>query len=116
MTKSSAYAMICARNASPHPVNRQCFRNRFMYRLASRGLTTPPCGVPHLLRLPPVRRRFPSAMRHTTQQLRMRDRVEVLRQIGVHDIGVAPAEKPVHFLDRVACSASGMIAIGTVPR
>src|SRR6266568_2379018 len=94
MTTSSAYAMICARNASPHPVNRQCFRNRFMYRLASRGLTTPPCGVPQLLR--------------------MRDRVEVLRQIGVHDIGVAPAEKPVHFLDRVARSASGTIAIGTV--
>ena len=44
----------------------------------------------------------------------MWDRVEVLRQIGVHDIGVAPAEKPVHFLDRVACSASGTIAIGTV--
>jgi hypothetical protein len=38
------------------------------------------------------------AMRRTTQQLRMRDRVEVLRQIGVHDIGVAPAQKPVHFL------------------
>jgi hypothetical protein len=54
------------------------------------------------------------AARHTTQQLRMWDRVEVLRQIGVHDIGVAPAEKPVHFLDRVACSASGTIAIGTV--
>ncbi len=51
---------------------------------------------------------------HTTQQLRMRDRVEVLRQIGIHDIGVAPAEKPVHFLNRIACSASGAIAIGTV--
>ena len=53
------------------------------------------------------------AARYTTQQLRMRDRVEVLRQIGVHDIGVAPAEKPVHFLDRIACSASGTITIGT---
>src|SRR5580692_1633 len=51
------------------------------------------------------------AARHTTQQLRVRDRVEVLRQIGIHDIGIAPAEKPVHFLDRVACSASGTIAI-----
>jgi hypothetical protein len=42
------------------------------------------------------------AARHTTQQLRMRDRVEILRQIGIHDIGVAPAEKPVYFLDRIA--------------
>src|SRR5262245_21262315 len=30
MTKSSAYAMTCARNASPRPVSRQYFRNRFM--------------------------------------------------------------------------------------
>ena len=54
------------------------------------------------------------AARHTTQQLRMWDRVEVLRQIGVHDVGVAPAEKPVHFLDRVARPASGTIAVGTI--
>ena len=27
---SELVGMICARNASPHPVNRQCFRNRFM--------------------------------------------------------------------------------------
>src|SRR5262249_45513222 len=30
MTKSSAYAMTCARNACPHPVSRQYFKNRFM--------------------------------------------------------------------------------------
>ena len=30
---------------------------------------------------------------------------EVPRQIGVHDIGVAPAEKPVYFLDRYPASA-----------
>src|ERR1700692_3068994 len=30
MTKSSAYAMMRARNACPHPVSRQYFRNRFM--------------------------------------------------------------------------------------
>ena len=110
-----------------------------MYRLASRGLTTPPCGVPHLLRLPPVTRRFPSASRssigvfshslmscstspvddaarHTTQQLRMRDRVEVFRQIGVHDIGVAPAEQPVHFLDRVAALRVGADSHRHCPR
>ena len=27
----------------PRPLVRQCFRKRFMYRLASSGLTTPPC-------------------------------------------------------------------------
>ena len=30
MTKSSAYATTCARNASPRLVSRQYFRNRFM--------------------------------------------------------------------------------------
>src|SRR6266446_3437411 len=31
MTKSSAYAMTCARNACPHPVSCQYFKNRFMF-------------------------------------------------------------------------------------
>ena len=36
----------------------------------------------------------------------MRDRVEVFRQIGVHHVGVAPAQQPVHFLDRVGPAPS----------
>ncbi len=35
---------------------------------------------------------------HTLQEIPVRDRVEVLRQIGVHHVGVAPADEPVHFL------------------
>jgi hypothetical protein len=57
----------CARNASPHPVNRQCFTNRFMYRLASRGLTTPPWGVTHLLRILGLEKH--SALCHAARQL-----------------------------------------------
>ena len=40
-----------------------------MYRLASSGLTTPPCGVPRLLPLPPVMRRVPSPSRSSTGAL-----------------------------------------------
>ena len=29
----------------------------------------------------------------------MRNRVEVFRQIGINNVRVAPAHKPVHFLD-----------------
>ena len=106
-----------------------------MYRLASSGLITPPCGVPCRLPLPPVMRRVPSASRSSTGALShslisrstcrstmrratdcisslMRDRVEVLRQIGVHHIGVASAEQRVHRLDRVGPAPSRPIAIG----
>src|ERR1035438_6845640 len=37
-----------------------------MYRLASAGLITPPCGVPRSLSLPPVNRRFPFPSRSST--------------------------------------------------
>src|SRR5205823_7292242 len=99
---SSAYETTCAQNASPRPVVRQCFRKRFIDRLASIGLATPPCGVPRVLRLPHAppsptiavrlldRRLQPhpdqpqdvpidDASRHRFEKLRMRDRVEVLR-------------------------------------
>jgi hypothetical protein len=38
-----------------------------MYRLASNGLMTPPCGVPCLLFLPPVMYRFPLSSRSSTR-------------------------------------------------
>ena len=41
----------------------------------------------------------------------MRNRVEVLRHVGINDIGVAPADQPVHFLDRVGRTATGPVAI-----
>src|SRR5271169_143421 len=44
----------------------------------------------------------------------MRNRVEVLRQVGVNDIGVAPADQPVHFPDRVGRTATGPVAIGSI--
>ena len=99
-----------------------------MYRLASIGLTTPPCGVPRVFSLPPLMRRFPSPSRsstgpqpqldqpqhipiddapsHPPHQFAVRNGVEVLRQIGVHYICVALQHATMHFLDRVARSAS----------
>jgi hypothetical protein len=44
----------------------------------------------------------------------MRNRVEVLRQVGVNDIGVAPANQPVYLLDRVGRTATGPVAIGSI--
>ena len=44
----------------------------------------------------------------------MRNRVEIFRQIGVHHVGVAPANQPVHFLDRVGRAPSRAVAIGVV--
>jgi len=38
------------------------------------------------------------------------DFVEVFRQIGVNHVGVAPADQPVHFLDRIGPTATGPIA------
>src|SRR3954466_13089553 len=47
-------------------------------------------------------------------QLPVRDRVEVARQIGVHHVGIAPADVPVHVLDRVGPAATGPITIGAI--
>ncbi len=44
----------------------------------------------------------------------MRDRVEIFRQIGVNHVGVAPADQPVRFLDRIDRAAARAIAIGVV--
>jgi hypothetical protein len=86
-----------------------------MYRLASSGLITPPCGraagtslAPGQAPLPVViallDRRFEPQLDqlqhlsiddppcHRPHQVLMRNRVEILRQIGVHHIGVAAAE------------------------
>src|ERR1700737_2949743 len=101
--------------------------------LASNGLATPPCGVPRALLLPPLMRRFPSPSRSSIgafshslisrstapsairlHQLAVRNRIEVLGQVSVHHIGVAPADQPVHFLDRIHRPANGTVAIRTV--
>jgi hypothetical protein len=44
----------------------------------------------------------------------VRDRVEVFRQIGVNNVRVAPANKPVHFLDRIDRAATRPIPISAV--
>ena len=44
----------------------------------------------------------------------MRDRVEIFRQIGVDNVGVAPADQPVRFLDSIDRAAARAIAIGAV--
>lgn len=43
----------------------------------------------------------------------MRDLVEVFRQIGVNNVSVVPAHKPVHFLD-IDRAETRVIAISTV--
>ena len=50
--------------------------------------------------------------RHRPHQVLMRNRVEILRQIGVHHIGIAAAEQRVHFLDRVGPAPPWPVAIG----
>ena len=47
-------------------------------------------------------------------QLGVRNRIEVLGQIGVDHIGVAPADEPVHVLDCIHRPTSGAIAIRVV--
>ena len=54
------------------------------------------------------------AARHRFEKLGVRNAVEVLRQIGIDHIRVAPAQQPVHFLDRVRPTAAGPIAICAV--
>ena len=44
----------------------------------------------------------------------MRNRIEVLGEVGVHHVGVTPADVPVHFLDRVHCPTSRAVAVGIV--
>jgi hypothetical protein len=51
---------------------------------------------------------------HRFKEVRMRDRVEILRQIGVYDVGEAPADQPVRFLDCIDRAAPRTIAIGAV--
>ena len=44
----------------------------------------------------------------------MRDRIEVAGQVSINHIGVAPADQPVHFLDRIHRPTCGAIAVGIV--
>jgi hypothetical protein len=51
---------------------------------------------------------------HRFEEVRMRDRVEIFRQISIDNVGVAPADQPVRFLDRIDRAAPQAIAIGAV--
>ena len=51
---------------------------------------------------------------HRFERVRMRNRVEIFRQISVNHAGVVPANQPVRFLDRVDRAAARAIAIGIV--
>ena len=44
----------------------------------------------------------------------MRNRIEIFRQVGVYNVGVAPADQPVRFLDRIARAAARAIAISGI--
>jgi hypothetical protein len=48
------------------------------------------------------------------EEVRVRDRVEIFRQVGVDDVGIAPAHQPVRFLDGIDRATTRSIAIGAV--
>ena len=54
------------------------------------------------------------AAAHRFEQVRVRDRVEIFRQISVDDVRVAPADQPVRLLDRIDCAATRSIPISAV--
>src|SRR6202140_318244 len=93
MTKSSAYATTCA----PLPVTIPFLDRRFQPQLDQ----PQHCPV-----------RDPASYR--LHQLAVRNRIEVLGQVSVPHVGVAPADQPVHFLDRIYRPANGTVAIRTV--
>src|SRR5438876_9869276 len=103
--------------------------------LASNGLATPPCGVPRVLLLPPLMRRVPSpscssigAFSHSlinrsTCRSTIRRATDLRSsQCGIESkyldrsasTSVAPADVPVHFLNRIGCPTCGAIAVGVV--
>src|SRR5579871_1119703 len=51
---------------------------------------------------------------HRLQEVRVRDRVEVFRQIGVHHVGVTLADQPVYFLDGPNPAATGPVALSAI--
>src|SRR3977135_2865663 len=105
--------------------------------LASSGLAPPPCGraapfppaannPPLPVAIPFLDRRFQpqldqpqhspirNATIHRFEEVVMWNRIEVAGQIGIYDIGVAPAQMPVHILDCIYRPTSGTIAIRIV--
>src|SRR5437867_4129369 len=48
-----------------------------------------------------------------TQELVVRDRIEILRQVGVHHVGEPLAQQSVHRLDRIDAAAARSVTIGT---
>ncbi len=71
---------------------------------------------PHPRALDPGAQRMPvdDAAGHRFEEVRVRNRVEIFRQIGVYHVGVAPADQPVRFLDRIDRAAARAIAKGVV--
>jgi hypothetical protein len=56
----------------------------------------------------PQHRAIRNATTHRLEQIVMRNRIEIARQISIHDIGVAPAQMP-YILDcvrRPACAGT----------
>ena len=105
-------------------VGKQRARDTALRRAASAALAA--AHAPFSVAIPFLDRRFQpqldqpqhvpvdDASGHRFEEVRVRNRVEVFRQIGVYHVGVAPAHEPVHFLDRVGRTTCGPIAIGTV--
>ena len=136
MTKSSAWETTYARNTSPPPLGRQCFRKRFMQILASKGSHDGALAVPGALLLPPLMPRFPfssrsstgafshSLMSHSTCRSTIRSTTNLrTSECGIvskysdrsaSTTSVCPAEKPVRFPDGIDRATTWPITIGTV--
>src|SRR4051794_33110294 len=86
-------------------------RNPALRRAARAALATGHAPLP--VTVPLLDRRFEpqldqpqhmpvdDASGHRFKEVRVRDRVEVFRQVGIDHVGIAPADVPVHVLDRV---------------
>src|ERR1700752_3924596 len=105
-------------------VGKQRTCNRALGRAASASLATThaPCSIfiplfdwclqPQLDE--PQHIPVDDASGHRFEEVRVRNRVEVFRQIGVNNVRVAPAHKPVYFLDGIDRVAARAISISAV--
>src|SRR5450432_237221 len=90
-----------------------------MYRLASPGLTTPPCGVPRSFPFPPVNRRFPSQTTFLTCRAHYPggpDRYTMVIVLARSRAGFFPIRSafPSHLMGRLPhCRFRGLLELHT---
>src|SRR6266481_6347458 len=117
-SSSSITSSLIARAMSVIPLLHRVHHGSNLHKISDTLL--PPVTIPFLDRRfqPQLDQPKHCAVRdpasYRLHQLAVRNRIEVLGQVSVHHIGVAPADQPVHFLDRIHRPANGTVAIRTV--